>query len=124
MVPLTLFERLGGAVGVDAIVGALYAWAEGDPLLSARVSSAARDRICAYDVALLAGALGGPGRDASGWAKKAPAGDGGGSLLSGSDPAVRWALRDVLWLLGVSSALVDEVLAAVDGAASITRPAT
>jgi hypothetical protein len=37
---------------------------------------------------------------------------------------VHRALRDVLWLLGVSSGLVDEVLAAVGGAASISGPET
>ena len=98
----TLYERLGGAVGVDAAVQALHQQIEAD----AERASLERERVDERhraDVVVLTRILGG--------AATVDPGQNPGVLIVGCD-VVRH-LRDALWLLGVSRLLVEEVIAAV-----------
>ena len=113
----TPYERLGGAVGIDAGVRAVHDRVLSDPDRSTLVAAdaGAADAALAADAATLARVLGGPagagvGRDA-----------GDGLLLADPDVARRH-LADALWLLGTSSSLVAEVVDAVLDAQGRTDP--
>ena len=99
----TLYERLGGAVGVDAVVQVLQQQIDADPALAPVLDGERVDERHRADVVVLTCILGG--------AATAEAGQTPGLLVAGND-VVR-NLRDALWLLGVSRPLVDEVIAAV-----------
>ena len=105
----SLYERIGGAAGVEAVVRALHRCAWGDPNSSVLTEEMRVSDIVDADVRALARVLDGEDDD-----------DGGtgiapwrfGVLLSRRGVVVSH-LRDALWLLGMSSALVEEVTAAV-----------
>src|SRR5689334_16299120 len=102
----SLYERIGGAAGVDAVVRALHRCVQGDP------NTTALDKVCVSDMVrtdarALSHVLHGRDDDGNGIAPWRF-----GVLLSRPGVSVRH-LRDALWLVGLSSELVDEVTAAV-----------
>jgi truncated hemoglobin YjbI len=99
----TLYERLGGEVGAEAVVRALHERVQNDPDIADLLDRRTGAERHAGDARALAELLGGPSSGV------APEPDG---LLS--NPAVvERHLRDALWLLGVSTALATEIVAAV-----------
>jgi len=113
----TPYERLGGAVGIEAVVRAVHDRVLSDPDRStlAAADPAAAEAALAADAATLARLLGGPA-GAGGHAEAAD-----GVLLADPDVARRH-LADALWLLGTSSGLVAEVVDAVLDAQGRTDP--
>jgi hypothetical protein len=110
----TLFERLGGAVGVDAVVRALHARVEADPDVGALVDDIPSEDLRAADTRALTRILGSPSSN--------PADCHLGVLVTMPEAALRH-LRDTLWMLGASRALVEEVAAAVSAAIPGSGPA-
>jgi hemoglobin len=108
----TLFERLGGLVSIDVAVDQLYDRIQGDPELAPFFDQVDLRRQRAHQKAFLAMALGGPrsyvGRGMAEAHRHLGIGDHDVDLVAGH-------LAAVLAGLGVSPALVDEVVAAVDG---------
>jgi hemoglobin len=108
----TLFERLGGLVSIDVAVDQLYGRIQGDPELAPFFDHVDLRRQRAHQKAFLAMALGGPrsygGRGMAEAHRHLRIGDHHVDLVAGH-------LAAVLSGLGVSPALVDEVVAAVDG---------
>jgi hypothetical protein len=101
----TLYQRIGGIVGVEAVVHALHRRVEADPDLAAQLDPTPRADLVDRDILWLACVLDGGDR---------PCHSRAVAVL----PAPWWwggqrHLRDALWMLGVSSALVDEVAGAV-----------
>ena len=104
----SLYERIGGIAGVEAVVRAVHQQARSDPDIPVVVDEARSRFLLLADVRLLMDALRGrPRRDPR-----------GGGLLSQPDVAARH-LQDALWLLGTSRALVDEITIAVLGAIAV-----
>ena len=98
----SLYERIGGVVGVEAVVRALHERVRSDPDIPV-VLDETRDRETMHaDVRLLTDALRGRRR-------RDPR---RGAVLAEDDIAARH-LRDALWLLGTSRALVEEITSAV-----------
>jgi hypothetical protein len=100
----SLFERIGGAAGVRAAVQVLHERADADPADRSPARGRDATRNLALDEAVLTAVL--YGRDCV----DAPA-----SFLARS--SMLRHLHDALWLLGTPATLVDEVAAAVEGAA-------
>lgn len=100
----TLYERLGGAVGIDAVVRAVHDRLLSDPDHPTTAGRAGTDAAVLADIAVLARLLGGP------WTARAA--DDAGVLLAEADVARRH-LADALWLLGTSSGLAADVVGAV-----------
>jgi len=95
----TIYQRLGGASGIDAVVRTLHERVRADPDVADLVDPRVR---AAADARLLASALGGPG-----------AIDEPDDALLADLVMTETHLRDALWLLGVSTALAAEVVSAV-----------
>ena len=110
--PVTIFERLGGVVSIDVAVEQLYERVLGDPELARFFDEVDLRRLRAHQKAFLAMALGGPREDLSrGMAEvhqHLPIDDRHFDLIAGH-------LAAVLAGLGVSPALVDDVVVAIDG---------
>jgi len=108
----TLFERLGGMVGIDAVVDVFYNRLVGDPEVAPFFDRIDLRRQRAHLKAFLAAALGGPtpyeGRDLTEAHAHLGITDHHVDLVAGH-------LAAVLATFGVSPALIDEVVAAVDG---------
>ena len=108
----TLFERLGGLVSIDVAVDQLYDRIQGDPELAPFFDRVDLRRQRAHQKAFLAMALGGPrsygGRGMDEAHRHLGISDHDVDLVAGH-------LAAVLAGLGVSPALIDEVVAAVDG---------
>ena len=108
----TLFERLGGPVTIDVAVDQFYDRIQGDPEVAAFFDRVDLRRQRAHQKAFLAMALGGPrsyrGRGMAEAHRHLGICDHHVDLVVGH-------LAAVLAGLGVSPALVDEVVAAVDG---------
>jgi hemoglobin len=108
----TLFERLGGLVSIDVAVDHLYDRIQGDPELAPFFDQVDLRRQRAHQKAFLAMALGGPrsyeGRGMAEAHRHLGISDHDVDLVAGH-------LAAVLAGLGVSPALVDDVVAAVDG---------
>jgi hemoglobin len=108
----TLYERLGGMVSIDVAVDQFYARVIGDPELAAFFDHVDMRRLRAHQKAFLAMALGGPRRHAGCGPAEAH------RHLAIDDHHVDLVaehLAAVLAGLGVSPALIDEVVSAVDG---------
>jgi hypothetical protein len=103
----SLYQRIGGAAGVEAVVRTLHQCVQGDPNTFAEVEKL-RFPDMVRDAQALARVLDGLDDDdddgIASWRF--------GVLLSRPGVSVRH-LRDALWLLGMSSELIDEVTAAV-----------
>jgi hemoglobin len=110
--PPTLFERLGGLVSIDVAVDRFYERVVADPELSGFFDEVDLRRQRGHQKAFLAMALGGPrsytGRTLGEAHRHLGIGDHHVDLVAGH-------LAAVLAGLGVSPALIDEVVAAVDG---------
>ena len=108
----TLFERLGGMVSIDVAVDQFYERVVGDPELAPFFDRVDLRRLRAHQKAFLAMALGGPGcyegRGLAAAHRRLGISDHHVDLVAGH-------LAAVLAGLGVSPALIDEVVAAVDG---------
>ena len=94
-----LYERLGGAAAVDAIVRDFYERVLSDPDLPVPIDADVLARLRGADVQVLTLLLGGPAA----------------GLLPADGDVLRH-LRDALWVRGVPHSLVDEVLLAVSRA--------
>jgi hemoglobin len=108
----TMYERLGGVVSIDVAVEQLYERVVGDPELAPFFDPVDLRRLRAHQKSFLAVALGGPdGYEGAGLAqahRHLEISDRHVDLVAGH-------LAAVLAGLGVSPALIDEVVAAVDG---------
>jgi hemoglobin len=108
----TTYERLGGMVSIDVAVDQFYERVIGDPELAPFFDSVDVRRLRAHQKAFLAMALGGPRRHAGRGLAEAhrhlAIDDHHVDLVAGH-------LAAVLAGLGVSPALIDEVVSAVDG---------
>ena len=108
----TLYERLGGAVSIDAAVDAFYGRILADPELAPFFARVDLRRLRGHQRAFLAMALGGPdryrGRDLGEAHRHLAIDDHHVDLVAGH-------LAAVLTGLGVPADLVDEVITAVDG---------
>ncbi|MEN3273817.1 MAG: hypothetical protein V7636_2578 [Actinomycetota bacterium] len=102
MAPPTLHERLGGDVGVDAILRVFHERLLGDPDIQIVIDMNAAIRASSTDAARLREVLG---------AHALP------EVLFDHFDEVQMHLRDALWLCGVASPLIDEVIGAVRHAA-------
>jgi hemoglobin len=108
----TLFERLGGMVSIDVAVDQFYDRVLGDPELAPFFDHVDLRRQRAHQKAFLAMTLGGPGSDDGRRLAQAH-----GHLRIGDHHVdlVVGHLAAVLAGLGVLPALIDEVVAAIDG---------
>ena len=110
--PATLFERLGGLVSIDAAVDGFYERVIADPELSGFFDDVDLRKQRVHQKAFLAMALGGPrrytGRSLADAHRHLGINDHHVDLVAGH-------LAAVLAGLGVSPALIDEVITAVDG---------
>ena len=110
--PPTLFERLGGLVSIDLAVDRFYERVVADPELSGYFDDVDLRRQRAHQKAFLSMALGGPrrytGRSLAEAHRHLGIGDHHVDLVAGH-------LAAVLEELGVSPAVSDEVVQAVDG---------
>jgi hemoglobin len=108
----TIYERLGGMVSIDVAVDQFYERVVGDPELAPFFDRVDLRRVRAHQKAFLAMALGRPLRyEGAGLAaahRHIAIDDHHVDLVAGH-------LAAVLAGLGVSPALIDEVVAAVDG---------
>jgi len=108
----TAFERLGGMVAIDAVVDLFYDRLVGDPEVAPFFDRVDLRRQRAHLKAFLAAALGGPnayrGRELGEAHAHLGITDHHVDLVAGH-------LAAVLAGLGVSPALIDEVVSAVDG---------
>lgn len=108
----TLFERLGGAVSIDAAVSTFYDRVLGDPELAPFFTGVDVRRLRVHQRAFLSMALGGAdgyrGRSLADVHQHLKIHDRHVDLVAGH-------LAAVLAALGVEAGLVDEVIAAVDG---------
>jgi hemoglobin len=108
----TLFQRLGGAVSIDAAVDAFYDRVLADQVLAPFFAAVEVRRLRAHQKAFLAMALGGPdryeGRRLAHAHQHLAINDRHVDLVAGH-------LAAVLTDLGVSAELIAEVVAAVDG---------
>ena len=108
----TLFERLGGMVSIDVAVDQLYARVLGDPDLASFFDQVDLHRQRAHQKVFLAMALGGPrayeGRTLEDAHRHLPISDHHVNLIADH-------LAAVLAGLGILPALIDEVVAAIDG---------
>lgn len=108
----TPFERLGGMVGIDAIVDHFYDRLVGDPEVAPFFDRVDLPRQRDHLKAFLAAALGGPnayeGRELGDAHAHLGITDHHVDLVGGH-------LAAVLAGLGVSPALIDEIVSAVDG---------
>jgi hemoglobin len=108
----TIYERLGGMVSIDVAVDQFYERIIGDPELASFFDRVDMRRLRAHQKAFLAMALGGPRRHAGSGLAEAhrhlAIDDHHVDLVAGH-------LAAVLAGLGVSPALIDEVVLAVDG---------
>jgi hemoglobin len=108
----TLFERLGGLVSIDAAVDRFYERVVADPELSGFFDHVDLRKQRSHQKAFLAMALGGPrrytGRSLADAHQHLGIGDRHVDLVAGH-------LAAVLAGLGVSPAVIDEVVTAVDG---------
>ena len=104
----SLYERIGGAAGVEAVVRTLHRCVQGDPNAGALSDKECFADMVRADARALARVLDGlddeDGNNIAPWRF--------GVLLSRRGVSVQH-LRDALWLVGLSSALIDEVTAAV-----------
>ena len=111
-VEATVYERLGGMVSIDVAVDQFYARVIGDPELAPFFAHVDVRRLRAHQKAFLAMALGGPRRHAGRGLAEAhrhlAIDDHHVDLVAGH-------LAAVLAGLGVTPALIDEVVSAVDG---------
>jgi hypothetical protein len=104
----SLYERIGGIAGVEAIARAVHQRIRSDPDVPVILDDTRARNMLQADVRLLTDALRGrPSRDPR-----------RGGVLVQYDVATRH-LRDALWLLGTSGALVDEITGAVLGAIAV-----
>jgi hemoglobin len=108
----TLFERLGGMVSIDVAVDHFYSRVLGDPELASFFDQVDLRRQRAHQKVFLAMALGGPrgfeGRGLAEAHRHLRISDHHVDLVAGH-------LAAVLAGLGVLPALIDEVVAAIDG---------
>jgi hemoglobin len=108
----TVYERLGGMVSIDVAVDHFYARVIGDPELARFFDHVDMRRLPAHQKAFLAMALGGPrrhvGRSLAEAHRHLAIDDHHVDLVAGH-------LAAVLAGLGLSPALIDEVVSAVDG---------
>jgi len=108
----TPFERLGGMVGIDAVVDLFYDRLVGDPEVAPFFDRVDLRRQRGHLKAFLAAALGGPnayqGRELGEAHAHLSITDHHVDLVGGH-------LAAVLAGLGVSPALIDEIVSAVDG---------
>jgi len=102
MAPPTLHERLGGDVGVDAVLRVFHDRLLGDPDIEIVIDMKAANRTPTSDAAQLRAVLG---------ANALP------EVIFDHFDAVHLHLRDALWLSGVPASLIDEVIDAVRAAA-------
>ncbi len=111
-VATTIYERLGGMVSIDAAVDQFYERVIRDPELAPFFDRVDLRRLRAHQQAFLAMALGGPRRSSGRGLAEAhrhlAIDDHHVDLVAGH-------LAAVLAGLGVSPALIDEVVSAVDG---------
>jgi truncated hemoglobin YjbI len=98
----TLYERLGGDVGVDAALRVFHDRLLNDPTTELVIDMKAANRTSSSDAARLREVLG---------ANASP------EVLFEHFDAVEVHLRDALWLCGVAAPLIDEVIGAVRRAA-------
>jgi hemoglobin len=107
----TIYERLGGLVSIDVAVDQFYDRLVGDPELAPFFDPVVLRRLRAHQKAFLAMALGGPrcyeGRGLADAHRHIAIDDHHVDLVAGH-------LAAVLAGLGVSPALIDEVVSAVD----------
>ena len=107
----TIYERLGGLVSIDVAVDQFYDRVVGDPELAPFFDRVDLGRLRAHQKALLAIALGGPGcyegRGLAEAHRRVAIDDRHVDLVAGH-------LAAALAGLGVSPALIDEVVSAVD----------
>jgi hemoglobin len=108
----TIYERLGGTVSIDVAVDQFYERVIGDPELAPFFDRVDMRRLRVHQKAFLAMALGGPRRHTGSGLAEAhrhlAIDDHHVDLVAGH-------LAAVLAGLGVSPALIDEVVLAVDG---------
>jgi len=104
----SLYERVGGIAGVEAIARAVHQRIRSDPDIPVVLDDIRSRNMLQADVRLLTDALRGRlSRDPR-----------RGGVLVQYDVATRH-LRDALWLLGTSQELVDEITDAVLGAIAV-----
>jgi len=104
----SLYERIGGIAGVEAIARAVHQRVRSDPDIPVILDEDRTRYMLQADVRLLTDALRGrPRRDPR-----------SGGVLAKYDVATRH-LQDALWLLGTSRALVEEITGAVLGAVAV-----
>ena len=103
----SLFERIGGAAGVEAVVRALHRCVQGDPNTATHPDKVCVSDMVRMDAHALSYVLHGRDDDGNGIAPWRF-----GVLLSRPGVSL-YHFRDALWLVGLSSELVDEVTAAV-----------
>lgn len=96
----SLYQRIGGAAGIDAVVHAFHQRVRNDPDIAASIDELRIRDIEDADAHVLTRALRGTPRDDR------------ACLLVRRDVVDRH-LRDALWLLGMSHALIDDVITAV-----------
>jgi len=104
----SLYERIGGIAGVEAIARAVHQRIRSDPDIPVVLDEGRANYLLQADVRLLTDALRGrPPRDPR-----------RGGVLTLYDVGGRH-LQDALWLLGTSRALVEEITGAVLGAMAV-----
>lgn len=104
----SLYERIGGIAGVEAIVRAVHQRIRSDPDIPVVLDDIRSHNMLQADVRLLTDAL-------RGRASRDPR---RGGVLTQYDVATRH-LRDSLWLLGTSQALAEQITDAVLGAIAV-----
>jgi len=109
----TLYDRIGGDAGAKAVVRAVYQRVGSDPDIAVLADAMRVPTMFDADIGTLRQVLGGDG-------SVRPRGAGG--LIMSTGEVVERHLRDALWLMGVSSALIDDVATAVVGAVATPRP--
>jgi hypothetical protein len=103
----SLYQRIGGAAGVGAVVRALHQCVRADPNTAAHLDDQCGEDVVRADARALTLVLDGcddDGHTIAPWRFDV--------LLARRGVTVHH-LRDALWLVGMSSVLVDEVTAAV-----------
>ena len=104
----SLHDRLGGDIGVEAILRVLYERVLNDPNVAIVIDLDAMNRTLAADAARVRGLLGSTTRSPT--------------VLFASPEVLDVHLRDALWLCGVAASLVDEVIGALHrGAGTIVE---
>ena len=109
----TLYDRIGGDAGAKAVVRAFYQRVGSDPDIAILADAMRFTAMFDADISTLRRVLHGDV-----WVRPRAA----RGLIMSKGEAVERHLRDALWLLGVSSALIDDVATAVVGAVASPQP--